>query len=122
MARPRSTGSSRRSRGVEAWVTGIRREQSPDACGLAKLERDEKRGIWKLNPLVDWSNKDMWNYIFKHDLPYNSLHDHGYDSIGCAPCTLPGSGRDGRWAGGGQDRVRDPPVGDRANRDHDCPG
>jgi phosphoadenosine phosphosulfate reductase len=85
--------------GVEAWVTGIRREQSPTRADSAKLERDEKRGIWKLNPLADWSDKDLWGYIFEHDLPYNPLHDHGYDSIGCAPCTLPGSGRDGRWAG-----------------------
>lgn len=85
--------------GVEAWVTGIRREQSPTRAGVAKLERDEKRGIWKLNPLADWTDRDVWSYIFKHDLPYNPLHDHGYDSIGCAPCTLPGSGRDGRWAG-----------------------
>jgi phosphoadenosine phosphosulfate reductase len=85
--------------GVEAWVTGIRREQSPTRANTAKLERDEKRGIWKLSPLADWSGKDVWNYIFEHDLPYNPLHDHGYDSIGCAPCTLPGSGREGRWAG-----------------------
>jgi phosphoadenosine phosphosulfate reductase len=85
--------------GVEAWVTGIRREQSPTRAGSAKLERDEKRGIWKLNPLADWTDKDVWAYIVEHELPYNELHDHGYDSIGCAPCTLPGSGRDGRWAG-----------------------
>jgi len=85
--------------GVDAWVTGIRREQSSTRAAAAKLERDEKRGIWKLNPLADWSDKDVWTYIFEHDLPYNPLHDHGYDSIGCAPCTLPGSGRDGRWAG-----------------------
>jgi phosphoadenosine phosphosulfate reductase len=85
--------------GVEAWVTGIRREQSPTRANAAKLERDEKRDIWKISPLADWTNKDVWNYILKHDLPYNPLHDHGYDSIGCAPCTLPGSGREGRWAG-----------------------
>jgi phosphoadenosine phosphosulfate reductase len=85
--------------GVDGWVTGIRREQSPTRANAAKLERDEKRGIWKVSPLADWTNKDIWNYIFAHDLPYNPLHDHGYDSIGCAPCTLPGSGRDGRWAG-----------------------
>ncbi len=85
--------------GVEAWITGIRREQSPTRADAAKLELDEKRGIWKFNPLADWSDKDIWSYIFEHDLPYNPLHDHGYDSIGCAPCTLPGSGRDGRWAG-----------------------
>ena len=85
--------------GVEAWVTGIRREQAVTRAGATKLERDEKRGIWKLNPLADWTDKDIWTYILKHDLPYNELHDRGYDSIGCAPCTLPGSGRDGRWAG-----------------------
>jgi phosphoadenosine phosphosulfate reductase len=84
---------------VDAWVTGIRREHSPTRAGAAKLEADEKRGIWKLNPLADWSDKDVWAYIFKHDLPYNPLHDQGYESVGCAPCTLPGSGRDGRWAG-----------------------
>lgn len=92
-------GLERALAGVEAWITGIRREQSPTRAGAMKLERDEKRGIWKLNPLADWSDRDVWTYIFKHDLPYNPLHDAGYESIGCAPCTLPGSGRDGRWAG-----------------------
>jgi phosphoadenosine phosphosulfate reductase len=86
-------------RDVDAWITGIRREQAPTRTGTPKLERDERRGIWKLNPLADWSEKDVWTYIFKHDLPYNPLHDDGYSSIGCAPCTQPGSGREGRWAG-----------------------
>jgi phosphoadenosine phosphosulfate reductase len=85
--------------GVDAWVTGIRREQGPTRAGSAKLERDEKREIWKLNPLADWTDKDVWRYIFEHDLPYNPLHDQGYESIGCAPCTLPGAGREGRWSG-----------------------
>jgi phosphoadenosine phosphosulfate reductase len=84
---------------VDAWVTGIRRDQAPTRAGAAKLEHDERRGIWKLNPLADWTEKDVWRYIFAHDLPYNPLHDQGYASIGCAPCTLPGGGRDGRWAG-----------------------
>ncbi len=84
---------------VDAWITGIRREQAPTRAAAPKLERDERRGIWKLNPLVDWSEKDVWRYIFEHDLPYHPLHDEGYASIGCAPCTRPGSGRDGRWAG-----------------------
>ena len=84
---------------VDAWITGIRREQAPTRAAAPKLEQDERRGIWKLNPLADWSEKDVWTYIFKHDLPYNPLHDEGYASIGCAPCTKPGSGRDGRWAG-----------------------
>ncbi len=85
--------------GVDAWITGIRREQASTRAEATKLERDEARGIWKVNPLADWSEKDLWRYIHRHDLPYNPLHDHGYDSIGCAPCTRPGSGRDGRWAG-----------------------
>jgi phosphoadenosine phosphosulfate reductase len=85
--------------GVDAWITGIRREQAATRATAAKLERDERRGIWKLNPLADWSEKDLWRYIHKHDLPYNPLHDQGYASIGCAPCTQPGSGREGRWAG-----------------------
>jgi phosphoadenosine phosphosulfate reductase len=84
---------------VDAWITGIRREQAPTRSASTKLERDEKRGIWKVNPLVDWTEKDLWTYIFKHDLPYHPLHDRGYASIGCAPCTQPGEGRDGRWAG-----------------------
>jgi phosphoadenosine phosphosulfate reductase len=85
--------------GVDAWITGVRREQASTRTGAAKLERDEKRGIWKFNPLADWDEKDLWRYIHKNDLPYNPLHDRGYASIGCAPCTQPGSGRDGRWAG-----------------------
>ena len=85
--------------GVEAWITGIRREQAPTRAGAAKLERDQRRAIWKLNPLADWTEKDLWRYVYKYDLPYNPLHDQGYASIGCAPCTQPGSGRAGRWAG-----------------------
>jgi phosphoadenosine phosphosulfate reductase len=85
--------------GVEAWITGIRREQSPTRADAAKLQRDEQRGIWKVNPLADWTEKDLWRYIFAHDLPYHPLHDRGYASIGCEPCTRPGTGREGRWAG-----------------------
>lgn len=84
---------------VDAWVTGIRREQAPTRAGAQQVERDEKRGIWKFNPLAAWTTKDVWNYVVANDLPYNPLHDQGYESIGCAPCTLPGSGREGRWAG-----------------------
>jgi phosphoadenosine phosphosulfate reductase len=89
--------------GVDAWITGIRREQAPTRAAAPKLERDERRGIWKLNPLADWTEKDLWRYIHRHDLPYNPLHDQGYASIGCAPCTQPGAGREGRWAG--QDKI-----------------
>ncbi len=85
--------------GVDAWITGIRREQGSTRGQARKLERDVRRGIWKLNPLADWSERDLWGYITKHDLPYNPMHDRGYASIGCAPCTQPGSGREGRWAG-----------------------
>jgi phosphoadenosine phosphosulfate reductase len=85
--------------GVEAWITGIRREQAATRAAAGKLERDETRGIWKVNPLADWTEKELWRYIYEHDLPYNPLHDQGYASIGCAPCTQPGAGREGRWAG-----------------------
>ena len=85
--------------GADAWITGIRREQASTRAAAPKLERDEARGLWKLNPLADWTEKDVWRYIHRHDLPYNPLHDQGYASIGCAPCTQPGSGREGRWAG-----------------------
>ena len=85
--------------GVEAWITGIRREQSPTRAQAAKLERDEKRGVWKFNPLADWTEKDVWRYVHERELPYHPLHDRGYASIGCAPCTLPGEGREGRWVG-----------------------
>ena len=82
-----------------AWVTGLRREQSATRADAAKLEWDEPHGLWKFNPLADWSDRDVWRFISEHDLPYNPLHDRGYESIGCAPCTNPGSGREGRWAG-----------------------
>ena len=85
--------------GAEAWITGIRREQSPTRADAEFVERDEKRGMWKYNPLADWTERDVWRYIHEHDLPYNPLHDRGYASIGCVPCTLPGDGREGRWAG-----------------------
>lgn len=84
---------------ASAWITGIRREQAPTRANAAKLEWDEKRGVPKYNPLADWTDQDLWRHISQHDLPYNALHDQGYSSIGCAPCTQPGSGREGRWAG-----------------------
>jgi phosphoadenosine phosphosulfate reductase len=89
--------------GLDAWVTGLRREQAPTRAGAPKLGWDEAHGLWKVNPLADWSDRDVWRYIAEHDLPYNALHDRGYESIGCAPCTQPGTGREGRWAG--QDRT-----------------
>jgi phosphoadenosine phosphosulfate reductase len=89
--------------GLEAWVTGLRREQAPTRAGAAKVSWDEGHGLWKFNPIADWSEERVWEYIAEHELPYNPLHDRGYSSIGCAPCTQPGSGREGRWAG--QDRT-----------------
>ena len=85
--------------GATAWVTGVRREQAPTRAGTRKLETDEGRGIAKYNPLADWSEQELWAYIHENELPYNPLHDQGYASIGCTPCTAPGSGREGRWAG-----------------------
>jgi phosphoadenosine phosphosulfate reductase len=84
---------------AEGWITGIRREQGPTRAETELVEQDAKRGIYKYSPLALWSEKDLWQRIFERDLPYNPLHDQGYSSIGCAPCTLPGSGREGRWAG-----------------------
>ncbi|MEA2397292.1 MAG: phosphoadenosine phosphosulfate reductase [Thermoleophilaceae bacterium] len=84
---------------ADAWVTGLRREHSPERADTAKLHWDERYGLWKVNPLADWSERDVWSYLAANDVPYNSLHDQGFDSIGCVPCTLPGRGREGRWAG-----------------------
>jgi phosphoadenosine phosphosulfate reductase len=84
---------------LDAWITGLRREQSPTRANARKLEWDEPHGLWKLNPLADWTEKDVWARIAERDLPYNALHDQGYASIGCTHCTAPGAGREGRWAG-----------------------
>jgi len=84
---------------AEGWITGIRREQSPTRADAQLVEVDPKRGIHKYNPLAFWSDKDIWKRIHERDLPYHPLHDQGYSSIGCAPCTRPGAGREGRWAG-----------------------
>jgi phosphoadenosine phosphosulfate reductase len=85
--------------GAEAWITGIRREQGPTRADAQPVEWDGKRSMWKYNPLVAWTEKDLWRRIHERDLPYHPLHDRGYASIGCAPCTRPGDGREGRWAG-----------------------
>jgi phosphoadenosine phosphosulfate reductase len=85
--------------GADAWITGIRREQGPTRAATEPIEDDEKHGLLKYNPLALWEEKDLWRRIHERDLPYNPLHDQGYSSIGCAPCTLPGEGREGRWAG-----------------------
>ena len=84
---------------VDAWVAGVRRDQSPTRAHTQKLHWDEKHGLWKLNPLADWSEREVWDYLARNGVPYNPLHDRGYASIGCTHCTKPGDGRDGRWAG-----------------------
>ena len=88
---------------VDCWVAGVRRADSSTRAGAPKFTRDKKFDLWKLNPLADWSERDVWNYISEHDLPYNPLHDRGYPSIGCTHCTQPvgpgGDPRDGRWNG-----------------------
>jgi phosphoadenosine phosphosulfate reductase len=85
--------------GAEGWITGLRREQGPTRAATELIERDDHRELWKYNPLAHWTDQDLWRRIHERDLPYNPLHDQGYESIGCAPCTQPGNGRDGRWAG-----------------------
>ena len=90
-------------RSVLAWITGIRREQSPTRAHVQKLEWDCKFGLAKINPLADWKDKDVWAYIRSHGVPYNPLHDRRYPSIGCVHCTravLPEEDpRAGRWSG-----------------------
>jgi phosphoadenosine phosphosulfate reductase len=85
---------------TDAWITGLRRAQGPSRADTQLVEVDDKRGaIAKYNPLALWTERDLWTRIHERDLPYHPLHDQGYESIGCAPCTQAGSGRDGRWAG-----------------------
>jgi phosphoadenosine phosphosulfate reductase len=85
--------------GAEGWITGLRRDQSELRAKTPKLGWDIKHSKWKAAPLADWTDKDVWRYIAEHDLPYNPLHDAGYESIGCTHCTQAGAGRDGRWTG-----------------------
>ena len=86
--------------GRDAWITGLRREQSVDRGGVEEESIDE-RGRAKLNPLAGWSWADVWHYIGVHGVPYNALHDQFFPSIGCAPCTravsLGEDARAGRW-------------------------
>jgi phosphoadenosine phosphosulfate reductase len=88
---------------ADAWIAGLRREQSPSRADTPKLKWDLKHGLWKLHPLADWTERDVWRYIMAHDVPYHPLHDRGFESIGCWPCTQAGTGREGRWAGAVKD-------------------
>jgi phosphoadenosine phosphosulfate reductase len=87
--------------GYGAWITGVRREQSQTRAGAIPIERDPRLDIVKISPLLDWTERQIWNYIQAHQLYYSPLHDRGYPSIGCAPCTRAiEAGQDhraGRW-------------------------
>ncbi len=89
--------------GYDAWITGIRREQSPTRANAQKIEWSERYGVWKIQPLVDWDAKRVQAYVAVNEIPYNALHDSGYPSIGCIPCTRPVHAdeveRQGRWSG-----------------------
>jgi phosphoadenosine phosphosulfate reductase len=87
--------------GRKAWVTGVRREQSTERAEGEAVSWDERYSLWKVSPLLEWTEQDVWAYINARNLPYNPLHDKGYPSIGCAPCTRPvepgADPRSGRW-------------------------
>jgi phosphoadenosine phosphosulfate reductase len=84
--------------GLDAWVTGLRRDQSPTRADAPKVGWDDQHELWKANPLADWDDARCFDYLHERDIPYNVLHDRGYASIGCTHCTKPGEGREGRWA------------------------
>jgi phosphoadenylyl-sulfate reductase (thioredoxin) len=89
--------------GFDAWITAIRRDQTAERASARVVENDRKFGLIKVDPLVTWSHDDVWGHLYAHDVPFNSLHEQGYPSIGCHPCTaavLPGEdARAGRWRG-----------------------
>jgi phosphoadenosine phosphosulfate reductase len=88
-------------KGLDVWICGLRKDQSVTRFFTQAVEWDEGNGLIKINPLIDWREKDVWEYIKKHEVPYNELHDQGFPSIGCQPCTRaiePGEDvRAGRW-------------------------
>ena len=75
--------------GAVAWVSGLRRDQSPTRANTNFINKDERFKSVKVCPLIYWTEDEVWDYIKKHDLPYNALHDQHYPSIGCIPCTAP---------------------------------
>ena len=89
--------------GVDFWVTAIRRDQTPERATAPVVERDARYNLFKVNPLVRWTSKDVWRFVHANDVPYNPLLDQGYPSIGCQPCTSAvAEGEDpraGRWRG-----------------------
>jgi phosphoadenosine phosphosulfate reductase len=88
-------------KGLDAWICGLRKDQSVLRFFSKLVEWDDNNGLIKVNPLINWSEKQVWDYIKTHEVPYNRLHDRGYPSIGCEPCTRaiePGEDpRAGRW-------------------------
>ena len=92
--------------GFAAWVTAIRRDQTEERAHAQIVESDRKFGLIKINPLVAWTHDDVWGHLYANDVPYNALHERGYPSIGCQPCTsqvVPGENlRAGRWRGTGK--------------------
>lgn len=89
--------------GYEAWISAIRRDQAPTRAHAPIVGWDRKFHLVKVNPLANWTKRDVWDFILNNDVPYNPLHDQGYPSVGCWPCTQAvGAGEDdraGRWAG-----------------------
>jgi phosphoadenosine phosphosulfate reductase len=89
--------------GYEAWISAIRRDQTDHRAAAGVVQWDAKFNLVKVNPLLNWTKKEIWAFVLEHDVPYNPLHDQGYPSIGCWPCTRPveagGDERAGRWAG-----------------------
>lgn len=87
--------------GLDAWICGLRREQSVTRSGMRAIEWDETHGLMKINPLIGWHEEQVREYIHRHHVPYNKLHEQGFPSIGCQPCTRavkPGEDiRAGRW-------------------------
>jgi phosphoadenosine phosphosulfate reductase len=88
-------------KGLDVWISGLRREQSPTRSDVKLVEWDELNGLIKINPLIEWTEKEAWDYVQKNNIPYNILHDHGFLSIGCQPCTRAikedEESRAGRW-------------------------
>jgi phosphoadenosine phosphosulfate reductase len=90
-------------KGYRAWISGIRRDQSPTRASAQPVEWDDRFGLVKINPFAHWDERQVWAYVMEHEVPYNELLDRGYPSIGCVPCTRAlAAGEDaraGRWSG-----------------------
>ncbi len=86
-------------KGYDAWLTGLRHDQATTRADIKMTSWDDLNGLVKIAPLVEWTRSQVWTYLLDNDVPYNSLHDAGYKSIGCTHCTRPSNGdeREGRW-------------------------